>query len=65
MKVGTWNVNGIRARMEQVAAWVATEQPDVACLQEIKAAPDQLGETLFTLGDYVSYWHGARGATRA
>jgi exodeoxyribonuclease-3 len=61
MKVATWNVNGIRARMEQVAAWTAAERPDVLCLQEIKAAPEQLTDSLFFLGDYVSYWHGAKG----
>jgi exodeoxyribonuclease-3 len=61
MKVATWNVNGIRARMEQVVAWVAEEKPDVLCLQEIKASPDQLVDSLFALGDYVNYWHGARG----
>ena len=61
MKVATWNVNGIRARMEQVAAWLETEQPDVLCLQEIKASPDQLEDTLFALSAYTSYWHGAKG----
>ena len=61
MKVATWNVNGIRARMEQVVAWIAAERPDVVCLQEIKASPDQLGDSLFALADYVNYWHGAKG----
>ncbi len=61
MKVATWNVNGIRARMEQVTAWLAVEKPDILCLQEIKASPDQLGDSLFALADYVNYWHGAKG----
>jgi exodeoxyribonuclease-3 len=61
VKIATWNVNGIRARMEQVVAWVADEKPDVLCLQEIKASPDQLGDSLFSLSDYVNYWHGAKG----
>lgn len=61
MKIATWNVNGIRARMEQVVAWIAEEKPDVLCLQEIKASPDQLGDSLFALSDYVNYWHGAKG----
>src|SRR5438132_1632818 len=42
MKIITWNVNGVRARGEQLAALVASEQPDVLCLQEIKVAPDHL-----------------------
>ncbi|MFL5404431.1 MAG: endonuclease/exonuclease/phosphatase family protein, partial [Myxococcales bacterium] len=37
MKVTTWNVNGIRARVAQVLEWVAKETPDVLCMQEIKA----------------------------
>jgi exodeoxyribonuclease-3 len=61
MKVATWNVNGIRARMDQLTSWVAEERPDVICLQEIKAAPDQLGDSLFAMSEYVNYWHGAKG----
>jgi exodeoxyribonuclease-3 len=61
VKVVTWNVNGIRARMEQVVALIAEEKPDVLCLQEIKAAPDQLEDSLFALSDYFNYWHGAKG----
>ena len=37
MKLATWNVNGIRARLAQVQEWIARERPDVVCLQEIKA----------------------------
>ncbi len=58
VKIVTWNVNGIRARMEQVVSLIAEEKPDVLCLQEIKAAPDQLADSLFALSDYVNYWHG-------
>lgn len=58
MKVGTWNVNGIRAREAQFVDWVRRDRPDVVCLQEIKATPEQLGETLTLLPEYWSYWHG-------
>ncbi len=61
MKVVTWNVNGIRARMEQVVALIAEEKPDILCLQETKAAPDQLSDSLFALSEYVNYWHGVKG----
>jgi exodeoxyribonuclease III len=60
MKVATWNVNGIRARGEQFAAWTASEQPDVICLQEIKAKLDQIPQTCSIEG-YTCYWHGAGG----
>jgi exodeoxyribonuclease-3 len=60
MKVATWNVNGIRARHAQFVEWVASEQPDVICLQEIKASPAQVPETC-TIEGYSCYWHGAGG----
>ena len=61
MKVATWNVNGIRARNAQVIDWIAREQPDVVCLQEIKAKPDQLPPLLFEPEGYWCHWHGAGG----
>ena len=42
VKVLTWNVNGIRARQHEVADVIETEQPDIVCLQEIKASPDKV-----------------------
>ena len=58
MKVGTWNVNGIRARRDQFVEWVERDRPDVVCLQEIKATEEQVGEALTLLPEYWSYWHG-------
>jgi exodeoxyribonuclease-3 len=60
MKILTWNVNGIRARATQVQELVDREQPDVVCLQELKATRDQIPELLVSLGGYESYWHGYR-----
>lgn len=59
MKVATWNVNGIRARHQQFADWLAAEQPDVVCLQELKAAPAQVPPSICDLEGYACYWHGA------
>ena len=61
MKIATWNVNGIRKREPEVVAWIEQERPDVLCLQEIKAKPDQVPATLCELADYWCYWHGAGG----
>ena len=36
MKIATWNVNSIKARLHAVTAWLEAEKPDIACLQEIK-----------------------------
>jgi exodeoxyribonuclease-3 len=61
IKVGTWNVNGIRARQAQLQEWIEREQPGVVCLQEIKATPDQLPVWLCEIEGYWCYWHGAKG----
>lgn len=61
MKIITWNVNGIRARHAEVHDLVATEAPDVVCLQEIKAAPAQVPALLAGLADHHTYWHGSGG----
>jgi exodeoxyribonuclease-3 len=61
LKIGTWNVNGIRARLDQVQDWVVKERPDVLCIQEIKASPDQIPMFLCDLEGYWCYWHGAKG----
>ena len=61
MKIATWNVNGIRARQTQLQDWLEHEQPDVVCLQEIKAAIDQLPVWLCEMEGYWCYWHGGKG----
>jgi exodeoxyribonuclease-3 len=59
MKVATWNVNGFRARAGQFSEWLARDQPDVVCLQELKAERSQI-PMIPELDDYESYWHGLR-----
>ena len=61
MKIVTWNVNGIRARALAFERWIRTRRPDIVCLQEIKAHPDQVPDQLREISGYSSYWHGARG----
>jgi exodeoxyribonuclease-3 len=61
MKIATWNVNGIRARAPQVLGWLAAERPEVVCLQEIKASPEQVPAELGGHGDYWAHWHGHKG----
>lgn len=57
----TWNVNGVRARQAQVLEWIERERPDVVCLQEVKASPEQIPEELSEISGYHSYWHGGKG----
>jgi exodeoxyribonuclease III len=61
MKIVTWNVNGIRARQDEIAALVAREQPEVLCLQEIKALPDNIPKCVDDIPGYWCAWHGSKG----
>jgi exodeoxyribonuclease-3 len=61
VKIATWNVNGVRAREAQLQEFIEQEQPDVLCLQEIKASIDQLPMWLCEIEGYWCYWHGAKG----
>jgi exodeoxyribonuclease III len=61
VKIATWNVNGIRARDAQLHDFLQNEQPDVLCLQEIKASMDQLPVWLCEIEGYWCYWHGGKG----
>ena len=61
MKIGTWNVNGIRARQAQVQEWIERDRPDVVCLQELKASQDQMPAALCEMEGYWCYWHGTKG----
>ncbi len=58
IKIYSWNVNGVRAVLRKGAlqSFMAEHQPDVLCLQETKAAPEQVE---FDLPDYQAYWSSA------
>jgi exodeoxyribonuclease-3 len=58
IKIYSWNVNGIRA-VQKKGLWdsfIAAEQPDIICLQEIKAKPEQIDINVF---GYSPVWHSA------
>jgi exodeoxyribonuclease-3 len=60
MKILTYNVNGIRSAMSKGwLEWLQTQNPDVVCLQEIKAQTDQLNLSVFNDLGYNSYWYSA------
>ncbi len=63
MKIVTWNVNGIRAVLKKGAlSWAWKHSPDVLCLQEVKARPDQLTEDQAKLLPYPHAWNPAEKA---
>jgi len=58
MKILCWNVNGIRAVKEKgFLDWLDTESPDIICLQETKAHPEQLDSNLLQPAAYYTYWN--------
>lgn len=64
MKITTWNVNGLRAVFRKGAdAFWQNEQPEVLCLQEIRARPDQLSRgQRESLASYTAVWNPAQQA---
>ena len=61
MKLATFNLNGIRARLPRLIEWLAREQPDVACLQELKCADESLPVNDIAAAGYEAVWHGQKG----
>lgn len=60
MKIVSYNVNGIRSAMSKnLTDWVQQENPDVICMQEIKAQADQIETHLFENMGYHTYWNPA------
>ncbi len=58
MKLLSWNVNGVRsAKNKGLLEWLEQESPDILCLQETKAHPDQLGADLLKPAGYHTYWN--------
>ena len=61
MKIITYNVNGIRAAMtKDLVGWLKSANPDVLCLQETKATPDQVDVKAFEDLGYHLYWYSAQ-----
>lgn len=61
MKLISWNVNGIRAVAKKgLFDWLAQEKPDLLCLQETKAHPEQLDEEILKPQGYQTFWSSAK-----
>jgi len=61
MRIISYNVNGIRAAMSKgLLNWIKEINPDVLCLQEIKASPEQVGVFELEEMGYHHYWYPAQ-----
>jgi exodeoxyribonuclease-3 len=61
MKVASFNVNSIRARLRIVLDWLGKESPDILCLQETKAPDTEFPQTAFENINYYSVFRGQKG----
>lgn len=61
MKLATFNINGIKARIEALPAWLAASAPDVVCLQEIKSVDEGFPRDVFEAMGYRVETHGQKG----
>lgn len=60
MKIATYNVNGINGRLPVLLRWLAETQPDVVCLQELKAPDEKFPEQAIAEAGYNAIWHGQK-----
>ena len=61
MRIVTYNLNGVRARLERLLEYLNEQQPDVVCLQELKAADENIPRKDIEAAGYGGIWHGQKG----
>ncbi len=60
MKIATYNVNGVNARLPVLLRWLGERQPDIVCLQELKAPQEKFPEQAIRDAGYGVIWHGQK-----
>lgn len=61
MKIASFNINGIKARLPRLLEWLEETRPSVACLQEIKTQDEGFPAAEFEKIGYHAIWHGQKG----
>ncbi|MEM6382335.1 MAG: exodeoxyribonuclease III [Pseudomonadota bacterium] len=61
MQIATWNINGVKARIDTLVAWLEEAEPDVACLQEIKSEDEPFPRGKLEALGYTVETHGQKG----
>jgi exodeoxyribonuclease-3 len=61
LRIASFNINGVRARMPRLVEWLEERRPTVACLQEIKCQDDSFPVSEFEAIGYKAIWHGQKG----
>ncbi|HXH00068.1 MAG TPA: exodeoxyribonuclease III [Sphingomicrobium sp.] len=60
MRIATYNVNGVNGRLPVLLKWLAAAQPDVVCLQELKAPDEKFPAATLRAAGYGAIWHGQK-----
>ena len=60
MRIATYNVNSVNARLPVLLRWLAETRPDVACLQELKAPQEMFPQLALLEAGYRAVWHGQK-----
>ncbi len=60
MKIATYNVNGINARLPVLLKWLETAKPDVVCLQELKSPDEKIPKKEIREAGYNALWYGQK-----
>jgi exodeoxyribonuclease-3 len=60
MRIATWNINGLRARLEYVLQWLSEREPDIVGLQELKLTDEQFPHDAFEALGYQAVVHGQK-----
>lgn len=61
MKIATWNINGVKARIESLCQWLQDSKPDIVCLQEIKSVDEGFPRLEIEALGYHVETHGQKG----
>src|SRR5258705_2752802 len=60
MKIATYNVNGVNGRLVVLLRWLKEANPDIVCLQELKAPAEKFPEAAIKEAGYRALWHGQK-----
>lgn len=61
MKIATFNINGVKARLPRLVEWLEETRPDIACLQELKSSDETIPKMEIEAAGYGALYHGQKG----
>ena len=61
MRIASFNINGIKARLPRLIEWLEETRPDIACLQELKTSDETFPLADIKAAGYGAIWHGQKG----